>query len=297
MEALLNNLYSSKLSQIFNFIKILIFINLIIFISLLLAVILEIFPNYIYYNCIFSLIPITIRHYSQLRDSKGRFRSPSLDELPIAPNLDPEIEAALVGNMLGDGWIGFKKKGVDGKPKPTVNACFSITLKNEEYINHLLHSIYSPICNITKPVPWPSEKSGKPASQYNFWSKALPSLTQFNKLWYIWSDSTNKFSKIVPQNIMELLTPIGLALWIMDDGFKSGKAVILCTECFTKIEVELLKNALESKFGLITKIYNRTTSTGKLGYRLCIISDSRERLIELVKPHFVPSMYYKLGLD
>lgn len=69
--------------------------------------ILEFFPNYIDYNCIFSLIPITIRHYSQIRYGKWRFRSPSLYELPNAYNLDPDIEADLVGNIIDDGWIRF----------------------------------------------------------------------------------------------------------------------------------------------------------------------------------------------
>ena len=270
---------------------------LLIFIFIPIAILFEFFINYNDYNCIFSLIPLTIRHYSKLRDSKGRFRSPSLEELPISENLAPELEAALVGNLLGDGWIGFKKKGLDGKPKPTVNACFSITLKNKEYIYHLWNNIYSPICTITKPKPWPPENSGKPASQYNFSSRALPSLTQLHKQWYKWSELENKFIKIVPLNIMELLTPMGLAHWIMDDGFISGKTVILCTECFTEIEIELLQNTLETKFELMTRIYNRTTSTGKKGFRLGIKSQSRDKLIELVKHHFVPSMYYKLGLD
>jgi hypothetical protein len=47
--------------------------------------------------------------------------------------------------------------------------------------------------------------------------------------------------KIVPLNIGELLTPIGLAYWIADEGCfcKSSQRVILCTESFTLKEVNL----------------------------------------------------------
>jgi len=38
------------------------------------------------------------------------------------------------------------------------------------------------------------------------------------------------FIKIVPLNIEELITPIGLAHWIMDDGLKSGNGICLSTD-------------------------------------------------------------------
>ena len=59
--------------------------------------------------------------------------------------------------------------------------------------------------------------------------------------WYKRSEYKKGFIKIVPLNIEELLTPIGLALWIMDYGFKSGKGMCLSTESFSLAEVELKK--------------------------------------------------------
>ena len=82
----------------------------------------------------------------------------------------------------------------------------------------------------------------------------------------------------------------------MDDGFRSGNGVVLCTDSFTLAEVELLKKVLESKFELKITIQNRKTSGGIQGYRLYISSKSRDILIPLVEPYFIPSMKYKLGL-
>lgn len=104
------------------------------------------------------------------------------------------------------------------------------------------------------------------------------------------------FIKIVPLNIEVLLSPIGLAHWIMDDGFRSGNGVVLCTDSFTLIEVESLKKVLEFKFDLIVTIQNRTSSSGAKDFRLRINGKSHDKLLSLIKSHFILSMYYKLGL-
>ena len=82
----------------------------------------------------------------------------------------------------------------------------------------------------------------------------------------------------------------------MDDGYNHGNGIILATESFTLAEIELLKKVLEFKFDLIVTIQNRTNSSGVKGFRLRISSKSHDKLLSLVKSHFIPSMYYKLSL-
>ena len=100
----------------------------------------------------FSFI-ITIRNYSKLRDSKGRFRSPTKEEYPTLIEPSDNVKNALVGNMLGDGNIRYTHKDEQGKPKPSTNANFSMTLKNKEYIYHLKHTIYQSVSTNTLPHP------------------------------------------------------------------------------------------------------------------------------------------------
>jgi hypothetical protein len=252
---------------------------------------------------IYNLLPVSgrVRGVQQKlkfmhRDSKGRFRPLSLEEQPPFINLTQEVMDPLIENLLGDGSLRFTHKGPDGKPKPGCNANYVMTLKSKDYIYHLWENIYSSICTSTLPRPWPNPKSGKQPTQYNFSSKTLPALSLLHSQWYKWSEAENKFIKIVPLNIEELLTPIGLAHWIMDDGFKVGNGVGLCTESFTFEEVSLLKKVLEDKFKLIITMNVRKTSTGKIGYRLFISAKSRNQLLDLVKSFFIPSMVYKLSL-
>jgi hypothetical protein len=63
----------------------------------------------------------------------------------------------------------------------------------------------------------------------------LPCFDHYKKLFY---NLENK--KVVPLNIKELLTPIGLSYWIMDDGSRQNKGLHLSTYGFTLDEVLLL---------------------------------------------------------
>ena len=67
-------------------------------------------------------------------------------------------------------------------------------------------------------------------------------------MWYSWDNGENKFVKIVPLNISEMLSEISLAYWIMDDGYFDShgrtKTLLLCTESFTKEECIILKSLL-----------------------------------------------------
>jgi len=242
-----------------------------------------------------QIVPILPIQY--LRDDKGRFTGKTANTEIIIP-IPSEVLNPLVGNMLGDGHLRFNKKDKNGKPKPNTNAWYAIILKNQEYIMHLWSNIYYPICTKTLPFPWPNPKSGLPATQYYFHSRSLPQLSSLHKLWYVWSDELNKFIKIVPLNIGDLLTLIGLAHWIMVVGYKEGRGVVLCTDSFTLAEVNLIIDALKLKFGLEAKLLNRNQKDKPLCWRISIKgdSDNAKKLKDLVLPYFVPTIYYKLGL-
>ena len=240
----------------------------------------------------FSILPA---HLS--RDSKGRFKG---QILPLIP-LPSKLNEALIGELLGDGHLRFNKKGIDGKPKPNTNAQLAMTLKSKEYVDYLWQEVYKTICNNTPPHAWPNPKTGKPVSQYHFASKALASLSQIHNQWYVWSNTLKKFIKIVPLNIGELLTPIGLAHWIMGDGYwdNYAKTVVICTDNFTLSEVELLITVLKSKFNLTATVQRRIKSNKDICWRIRFSGkkDNIDLLRVLVKPHFIPSMFYKLNIE
>lgn len=98
--------------------------------------------------------------------------------------------------------------------------------------------------------------------------------------------------KIVTTNIYELLTPRGLAFWIMDDGSKHGDGLHISVYAFSSTDVDKLMFTLQDKFNLKTSIhYNRDKKP-----RIYIFKKSMDTLKNLVKPYFIKEMLYKLGL-
>ena len=75
---------------------------------------------------------------------------------------------------------------------------------------------------------------------------------------YVKQIESNRFIKIVPLNIYESLTAIGLAFWIMVDGSysKIKGNIILCTDSYTLQEVKLLISVLSNKFNLSCGLIN-----------------------------------------
>jgi len=82
-----------------------------------------------------------------------------------------------------------------------------------------------------------------------------------------------------------------LAIWLMDDGAVDGRQLRLNTQSFSLSENEALMSFLRAKFGIEARL-NRD----KDRYRLRISDASVQRFKDLVGPHLIPSMLYKLPL-
>ena len=92
--------------------------------------------------------------------------------------------------------------------------------------------------------------------------------------------------KVVPQNIFELLTPISIAYWIMDDGGRCGNGFHFATNAFSTEEVNLLAKVIQDKFGLKCSVHSRN--------RIYIGASSTEQLANIVRPYVHSSMAYKI---
>lgn len=98
--------------------------------------------------------------------------------------------------------------------------------------------------------------------------------------------------KVIPDSIDAMLTPLGLAVWFMDDGsIKSHecKGRIINTHSFTEEEVKLLCSVLTKKFNL--EAWPRQQDDG---IQIYISAKSADILESLLLPHILPVMRYKL---
>ena len=154
----------------------------------------------------------------------------------LVSKLSVELKNILIGLALGD--LNIEK------PSPTGNARlrFAQSLAHEEYLLHLFENV-KPYCTAAPYLPKTLHNvTGKfyPSIRFNSCTFAC-----FNELYELFYPEGKK---ILPLSIGELLTPAGLAYFIMDDGHWTGHGITLATNNFTKSEVELLTQVLENNF-------------------------------------------------
>jgi len=95
--------------------------------------------------------------------------------------------------------------------------------------------------------------------------------------------------KIVPVGITELLTPLTMAVWFMDDGGADYAGLDIQAHCFEPDESELLVVALAERFGI------RARTRANKGRRMIYIPSSEVGATRsLVEPHMLPELRYKL---
>lgn len=85
------------------------------------------------------------------------------------------------------------------------------------------------------------------------------------------------------------LTPLALAVWLMDDGSKSYTTVYFNTQQFDVPAQERLKAQLMNQFGIRVAL-NRD----KTYYRLRMAVESVPRFRRLIEPHLLKEFAYKL---
>ena len=137
-------------------------------------------------------------------------------------------------------------------------------------------------------------KYGKLRKIIRFKTFTFSSFNWIQESWYI----DNK--KVLPQYdfINEYLSPLALAIWIMDDGAKVSSGIKLMTNNFDLKEVNILCNILKNKYNLVAtpnSAGGAASTLNKKQYVIYIHKESMINLSNIVKPFIHPSMKYKLN--
>ena len=185
-------------------------------------------------------------------------------------------KAIVIGTILGDGCL------CDNWSKTNYRLKMSHSIKQQEYVLWK----YSVLKNWILTEPKIHEKT----KSITIRTISHPELTDLHAIFY------QDKKKIIPQNIEDLLSPIALAVWFMDDGnavrHKSGDiyAYNLNTQSFDRPEHQILIKVLRDKFDLHPNI---NKNNGSL--RLYIGVKDKINFANLIKDYIVPSMQYKIG--
>lgn len=185
----------------------------------------------------------------------------------------------ILGTVLGDGHIAMLKTG----------ARLELTHSNKQ--KAYLFWKHQQLRRIAPSKPYRVETfDSRYQKGYIRWrlnTKVNKFFAELRNLFYLPSGR-----KIVPNSIGKILkSPLSLAVWFMDDGGRRNDCygLFLNTLSFTRSEHEILRNCLKQNFALDCRIH-----WVQDGYRLYIPSKDSKRFCELVYPHIIPPLSYKL---
>lgn len=196
-----------------------------------------------------------------------------LKEVPLTR----EQKDFIIGSVLGDASIILSGR--------RVNSYFKVAHceKQKDYLLWKKEILGNLVNTISKTI----DKRGN-STMYGFNTISHKELNFFRKLFY----DNNK--KIIKDELSLQMSPLGLAVWFMDDGSKTNKCNYrFATEGFTKEENLKLAEILKVNFDLNVKVLEYSRNDRKY-YYLFLNKRNAMNMTEIIKPYIVDCMKYKL---
>lgn len=193
-----------------------------------------------------------------------------------------KVIQVLIGTLLGDRHL--EKRG-DG-----IRAKFEQTNRNVEYLMWF-HKFFALQGYCSEQTPKLFKQIKKNNFVYHGYKFSTYSFSSFYWLYEAFYNK-NKVKHLPIELFSELLTPLALAIWFIDDGSVLGKGFKIATSCFEKEELDELCLFLYKKYKLDCSLHK-----DKNYFSIYIKSTSAHTFAKLVEPHMINSMKYKLGLE
>ena len=233
----------------------------------------EMFSFYLISLFLVLITPITSGSDPEVSRLKGIYR--------IGPhNID--VISIIFGSLLGDGHAEKRLKGLGTRIS---------FFQEDSHVEYLLflHKVLSELGYCNPKVPTITNRlgaKGKVRKIIRFSTWTYTSFNWIHDLWY-----KDKI-KSVPECIGQYLTPLALAVWVMDDGAKVGKGLKFSTNSFTYNECLILVKALNDNFNLKASIQSAGSNNQ---YIIYIWKESMDHLRNIISPYIIPEMKYKIN--
>ncbi len=184
---------------------------------------------------------------------------------------------AIISCLLGDGRLECRSK--NGTARLRIH-------HGEKQKNYVFwkYDIFKNIVN-SKPkrIVWKDKKRDINNISWYFHTSTIKELGNLHSLFY------NNDKKILPKNLYNLLTPLSLAIWTMDDGDNDKNSIRYNIQSFSYREQRMLIELLKKKYQLKSNLNKDRNS-----YRLRVNKESKTKLIKLISPFIIHSMKYKI---
>ncbi|MHA6259514.1 LAGLIDADG endonuclease [Sporosarcina sp. CAU 1771] len=197
----------------------------------------------------------------------------------------------IIGSLLGDSSINRTFK--------TPRIHFSHSDKQKDYLYWKYNIFIESKIEVSTPNMVMSGMKKK-YPQWRFQTRTSKIFEYYLKLFY------PKGKKVVTRKTLNLLDPLGLAIWYMDDGNliihkyqkKNGdsgiksREVAINTQCFSYEEHEIIQRYFLVKWGIQVKIYKNKGS-----YRIVMNATNAKIFFGIIEDYIISSMKYKVDLQ
>lgn len=191
----------------------------------------------------------------------------------------------IIGTLLGDGYLGQGGSKHPRKSPRTYYLQISHSNKQKEYIFWLWEKLKD-FCN-QEPKLVINGKEKKYTS-YMISTRKHPLFSDLHSLFY------KDGKKYINPQILDMLTPLSIAIWFMDDcSTYKEKNLEIAVCCFTDEEREMIIKYFKDKFDL--ECFSK--EKGKNYKVLIFLKKDAYKLTQILKPYIIPSMRYKFCFD
>jgi len=188
----------------------------------------------------------------------------------------------ILGSLLGDARLECRSKSI--RAKHTARLRIHQSDKQKDYVFWK----YDKLRNFVIRGPrftkvWHDSKRNKDHYSWYFHTQSNETLGLIHKLFY------QNNIKVVPRDLIEILDPLGIAVWYMDDGSNNGSNITLNTHCFSNEEQEMIRNWFRDKFAIRTTLVKDRSK-----FKIAIGCNEMPKFMNIVQSHIIPSMSYKI---
>jgi ubiquinol-cytochrome c reductase cytochrome b subunit len=232
----------------------------------------QMYNLFLIYLFLFLITPIYLNNKPKVNRLKSIYRIGTHNK---------DIISIIFGSLLGDGQGEKRLLGTRFN--------FYQEAVHVEYML-FLHKLLSELDYCNSKLPVITTRLGSKGKIRKLVRFSTWTYTNFNWIYDLWYNNNN--IKHVPECIDQYLTPLALAIWIMDDGAKVGQNLKIFINSFSYNDCLLLIKALNTNFNIKASIQS---AGNKDQYIIYIWKESMTDLIKIVSPYIVPEMRYKLN--
>jgi hypothetical protein len=195
----------------------------------------------------------------------------------IALQLDAIQKSILLGILLGDGSLHYAE---NNGSRTSCSLRWTHSTKQEDYLDWAIQALGGLVKRKTNHTT-------------GYGSDAVVAQTIFHPDMMTFFEGFNKPAGIIPERVVEMINPLTLAYWYMDDGSLSHHEsqqdrATLATYSLTPESHQIVKEGLR-RIGIDVVI-----QPSKKGDSLRLNKESADLMFCMIAPYIPPSMQYKL---